>query len=298
MNSQNKNNHLISVIVNCYNGEKFLKDCIESILKQTYSNWEIIFWDNMSEDNSKKILESFKDERIRYFKTEKFTKLYEARNLAIKKARGEYIAFLDVDDWWLPTKLEEQINIFKKNNTLNMVYSNFYVFDDKYKKKKYFSKKPLPTGRITQKLLKNYQIGILSVMIKKEVFDKNSFGADFDIIGDYDFFLNLSTTQEIECVQEPLAVVRIHGFNLSTLKIDQFILELSSWIKSNKEHNTYKKYDLSGVSTFLQCLKIKKYIIERKLFNAIKEIFKKPLSLRKLKFIRYLFLPVNRLIKS
>ena len=123
MNSQNKNNHLISVIVNCYNGEKFLKDCIESILKQTYNNWEIIFWDNMSQDNSKKILESFKDERIRYFKTEKFTKLYEARNLAIKKARGDYITFLDVDDWWLPKKLEAQINIFKKDNTISMVYS-------------------------------------------------------------------------------------------------------------------------------------------------------------------------------
>ena len=298
MNSQNKNNHLISVIVNCYNGEKFLKDCIESILKQTYNNWEIIFWDNMSQDNSKKILESFKDERIRYFKTEKFTKLYEARNLAIKKARGDYITFLDVDDWWLPKKLEAQINIFKKDNTISMVYSNFYVFDDKYKKKKYFSKKPLPTGRITQKLLKNYQIGILSVMIKKEVFDQNSFKTDLDIIGDFDFFLNLSTTKKIECAQEPLAVVRIHGSNLSTLKIDQFILELSSWIKSNKDHNIYKKYDLSGASTFLQCLKIKKYIIERKLLDAIKEIFKKPLSLRKLKFIRYLFLPVNRLIKS
>jgi glycosyltransferase involved in cell wall biosynthesis len=298
MNSQNKNNHLISVIVNCYNGEKFLKDCIESILKQTYNNWEIIFWDNMSQDNSKKILESFKDERIRYFKTEKFTKLYEARNLAIKKARGDYITFLDVDDWWLPKKLEAQINIFKKDNTISMVYSNFYVFDDKYKKKKYFSKKPLPTGRITQKLLKNYQIGILSVMIKKEVFDQNSFKTDLDIIGDFDFFLNLSTTKKIECAQEPLAVVRIHGSNLSTLKIDQFILELSSWIKSNKDHHIYKKYDLSGASTFLQCLKIKKYIIERKLLDAIKEIFKKPLSLRKLKFIRYLFLPVNRLIKS
>ncbi len=140
MNNIDKDQSLISVIVNCYNGEKFLKTCIESILQQTYRNLEIIFWDNKSTDNSKKILENFSDNRIHYFKAEKFTKLYEARNLAIKKAKGKYIAFLDVDDWWLPEKLEKQIILFQKDNSLKMVYSNFYVVDDKYKKKNIFQK--------------------------------------------------------------------------------------------------------------------------------------------------------------
>ena len=79
----------VSIIINCYNGENFLKQCIQSVINQTYKNWEIIFWDNLSTDNSKKILKNFKDKRIKYFKTKKFTKLYEARNLAIKKSGGK-----------------------------------------------------------------------------------------------------------------------------------------------------------------------------------------------------------------
>ena len=81
---QNKN-QLITIILNCYNGEKYLNDALRSILKQSYKNWELIFWDNKSTDKSKKIFKSFKDKRLRYFYSNKHTSLYEAKNLAIKK---------------------------------------------------------------------------------------------------------------------------------------------------------------------------------------------------------------------
>ena len=70
-----KNNPLISIIMNCRNGEKYLKKSTQSVLKQTYENWELIFWDNYSSDNSAKIIKNFKDTRIRYFKSKKFTNL-------------------------------------------------------------------------------------------------------------------------------------------------------------------------------------------------------------------------------
>ena len=105
---------LISIIMNCYNGEEFLKHAIKSVLSQTYKNWELIFWDNQSTDNSFKILKKYKDKRIKYFYAKKYTTLYEARNLAIKKSKGEFIAFLDVDDLWLKNKLEFQIAHFKE----------------------------------------------------------------------------------------------------------------------------------------------------------------------------------------
>ncbi len=90
----------VSIIMNCLNGEEYLKDSLSSIVNQTYKNWELIFWDNRSTDKSADILKSFKDKRIRYFYAKKKTVLYRARNLAIKKARGKFIAFLDVDDFW------------------------------------------------------------------------------------------------------------------------------------------------------------------------------------------------------
>ena len=105
---------LVSVIVNCHNGEKFLKHCILSIINQSYRNWEIIFWDNKSTDKSIEIIKKFKDKRIKYFRSKKFEKLYRTRNLAIKRSKGKYICFLDTDDLWHKNKLKYQINLVKK----------------------------------------------------------------------------------------------------------------------------------------------------------------------------------------
>ena len=77
--------NLVSVIMNCHNGEKFLNESVKSVINQTYQNWELIFFDNLSNDNSKKILQSFRDKRIKYFNSKKFLDLYAARNLAIEK---------------------------------------------------------------------------------------------------------------------------------------------------------------------------------------------------------------------
>ena len=103
--NSNSKEPLVSVIMNCYNGEKYLKEAIDSVCAQTYENWEIIFWDNQSADQSAKIFQSYNDPRLKYHYAPIHTFLYEARNNAIEKARGEFIAFLDVDDWWYSEKL-------------------------------------------------------------------------------------------------------------------------------------------------------------------------------------------------
>ena len=124
---------LVSIIMNCHNGEKYLNTSIKSILSQSYNNWELIFWDNNSQDNSKKILLKYKDKRIKYFKSKKLLKLYHARNLAVNKARGKYISFLDVDDYWSKNKLKKQVSFFSKNLNYKILYSNFYIVDKKKK---------------------------------------------------------------------------------------------------------------------------------------------------------------------
>ena len=103
---------LVSVIMNCFNGEKYLQDSINSVLNQTYRNLELIFWDNQSNDRSAEYVKSYDDPRIKYFYAPKHTLLYEARNHAIEKSIGEYIAILDVDDWWEVNKLELQLPHF------------------------------------------------------------------------------------------------------------------------------------------------------------------------------------------
>ena len=114
--SKNTIKNLVSIIMNCHNGEKFINRSIRSILKQKYQNFEIIFYDNFSNDNTRKIIKQYKDKRINYYKSNKRLKLYDARNKAIKKSKGEYITFLDVDDEWHKEKLKYQIEQFYKFN--------------------------------------------------------------------------------------------------------------------------------------------------------------------------------------
>ena len=114
---------LVSILMNCYNGEKYLRDAIESVLAQTYQNWELIFWDNQSNDCSAEIFNSYIDKRLKYFYAPKHSLLYEARNWAAEKSSGNYFAFLDVDDYWEACKLEMQMNVFStdKKNEKNTI---------------------------------------------------------------------------------------------------------------------------------------------------------------------------------
>ena len=110
--------------MNCYNGSKYLNESLKSIVDQTYKNWELLFWDNKSTDDSKDILKSFNEYRFKYYLSPKFTNLGEARYLASKYISGDLLAILDTDDIWLPNKLEEQVNIFYKDQSLGLIYTN------------------------------------------------------------------------------------------------------------------------------------------------------------------------------
>ena len=137
MTNQFNSKPLVSVIMNCYNGEKYLKESVESVLSQNYKNWELIFWDNKSEDRSATILKSYEDSRIKYFCANKHTLLYEARNEAIKKTSGKFIAFLDTDDFWEKDKLDLQIPLFE-DAEVGVVYGNHFIINEILNTKKIF----------------------------------------------------------------------------------------------------------------------------------------------------------------
>lgn len=249
-------NPLISVIMNCHNGESFLTKSIQSILNQSYRNWELIFWDNKSQDRSKEIVLSFKDKRIRYFKTNKLSKLYKARNFALNKAKGEYISFLDTDDWWSPNFLKKHIKKIKETKS-NLVYSNYYIYNQKSKNIELRSNKKMPSGIITQKLLDRYNIGIISVLLKKNIFKKFRFNGNYNIIGDFDFFINLSKKFNFYSIQTPLAYYRIHDNNFSNLNNSMYIKELSIWLNKNKHSLLKRNLSFNSLKVLLLKLRIK-----------------------------------------
>ena len=119
----------VSIIMNCLNGERYLRQAIDSVFNQTYKDWEIIFWDNGSTDTSAEIAKSY-GERVRYFRSKKTYPLGKARNLCMAKSEAEYIAFLDCDDIWLPQKLEKQIPLFEKDPEVALVFSDAIYFNE------------------------------------------------------------------------------------------------------------------------------------------------------------------------
>src|SRR5690349_5169555 len=118
---------LVSVIMNCLDCSRYLREAIESVYAQTYENWEIIFYDNGSCDGSGDIARSY-DDRLRYFRGDATIPLGNARNKAISFARGDLIAFLDCDDVWFPAKLEKQVPLFA-DSRVGLVYCDTIFFN-------------------------------------------------------------------------------------------------------------------------------------------------------------------------
>ena len=106
---------LVSIIMPSYNTAPYIRETIQSVLDQTYQNWELIIVDDCSTDNTDGVVASIKDDRIRYLKNEKNSGAAVSRNRALREAEGRWIAFLDSDDVWMPDKLEKQVSFMEKN---------------------------------------------------------------------------------------------------------------------------------------------------------------------------------------
>lgn len=220
----NKNQPLVSVIMNCYNSDRYLKEAIDSVMAQTYPTWEIIFWDNQSTDNSASIVKSYNDNRIKYFYSPKHTLLGEARNLAVEKASGSWIGFLDCDDIWLANKLEKQIGLI--NDGIGLIYSRMEFLVENsgtdtmmaksIQKKIYPKMKVLPAGDVFSKLLYECFIPLPSVIIKKVLFQQvGGIDNNLKVAEDYDIFLKIANIAKVVAVENILCKYRIHANNLS-----------------------------------------------------------------------------------
>lgn len=119
---------LVSIIMPSYNTAPYIAESIQSVIDQTYKDWELIIVDDCSTDNTDEVITSLHDERIRYFKNEKNGGAAVSRNKALRKAKGKWIAFLDSDDLWNPEKLEKQIAFMKENGYV-FSYTNYEEID-------------------------------------------------------------------------------------------------------------------------------------------------------------------------
>ena len=215
----------VSVIMNCLNGSKYLKEAIDSVYAQTYADWEIIFWDNASTDNSAEIAKGY-DERLRYFRGEKTVPLYEARNYAVQRAKGKYIAFLDCDDMWLPRKLEWQVAEFKTDEEVGLVHSNVEILEGNNNIRKMSNMQP--SGRVFRQLLRHYGINLQTVMISRTaLYSLNEwFDRLLNHAGDTDLFLRIAHDWKLKYLPVVTARYREHGENRSLKFAEDIPVEL------------------------------------------------------------------------
>jgi glycosyltransferase involved in cell wall biosynthesis len=233
-----QNKPLVSVVMNCYNSDTYLKEAIESVLNQTYKNFEIIFWDNQSADDSAKIVKSYDDNRIKYFYASSHTTLGEGRNKALKKTTGEFISFLDCDDLYLPNKLENTLEYFT-NKDIGLVYTNGYTLFNTENIQKPFYKSIQYSGNMFENWIASYQVMIPSVMFRKDVLESLEYWFDtrFSMIEEFDFFVRIAKNWSIGYSDESFCIWRAHSKSLTWSKKELFENENILFLE-----NILKKY--------------------------------------------------------
>jgi glycosyltransferase involved in cell wall biosynthesis len=223
----------ISIIVPTFNRSHLLPKAITDILNQSYGDFELLIIDNFSEDNTEKAVKKFmeKDRRVKYYKNHNYGIIQVNRNFGIQKASGEFVAFCDDDDLWLPLKLEKQLVEFQKDPKLGLVGTCGKIINDYTKLE---SKYDTKGGYISfNKLLRKNPIIDCSAMVRKEVFENvglldetpETCGVD-----DYELWLRIAQKYKVKIVNMPLVKYRVHqsywSGNLNTRKgIENFHLQ-------------------------------------------------------------------------
>lgn len=281
---------MVSVIMPTFNREKTILRAINSILQQTYKDIEIIIVDDCSTDNTQKVVESLNNNNITYIKQDKNRGACAARNEGIKLAKGEYIAFLDSDDEWLPEKVEKQIDFLQKNNVDIVFCSHISQCNGN---KVIIPNKKIDSHILYRELLMENFITTGSILAKSECFKKVKFDIKLPRLQDWDLMINMGMHFRIEHLNEILTINYIQ--NDSMTKSHKKGFEAIKIIYSKLINTNYMDDDLK--SKF--CILMGNYAIDAD--EPAKDYFKSSLKYRaELKiFIKYIvsLLGLQRMLK-
>ena len=209
----------VSLIINCFNGSKFLKKTLDSILLLNYKNFEIIFYDNCSTDNSISILKSYKFSNLFVHSPTKNISLGEARRNAVNLSKGDLICFLDVDDKINNDTLDIYVKYFKKYN-YDVIYGGINYIDNNDK----FIGKYLPKFNDNVKLkdlLYNFDVNVPSMCFNRKAFFKTNFDSNVKYCEELGIMVDLAIRKsKIISIDMALSSYRVHSESLTSLKLD------------------------------------------------------------------------------
>lgn len=249
-------NELVSIIMPSYNTANYIGMTIESVLKQTYKNWELLIVDDCSTDNTDEIVAMYEDERIKYLKNKKNSGAAVSRNKALQNVRGKWIAFLDSDDLWVDTKLEEQIK-FMKDNKYSFSYTKYKEVDENGKENGVEVTGP---DKITKRRMYRYcWPGCLTVMYDAEIIGKIQI-ADIKKNNDYAMWLNAIKKADCYLYNKVLAKYRKRTGSIS----NHSYLTLIKWhyklFKEADNKNCMESLFLTFQNLIYGCWKKMRYV--------------------------------------
>ena len=199
---------MVSIIIPTYNRGYIIKKSIDSVLHQTYEDFELIIVDDGSTDGTKQLIDEYEDDRIKYYSYEHNKGVVYARNYGMKMAKGDYIAFQDSDDVWHSDKLEKQLKILEDDYNLDVVYCRLqYVFKDAESiiMPGYDIDEDSMHGNMLKQLLLRNIIPCPCLIMRKECYDSiGEFDSMFKALEDYDYVLRLSQKYKIEFIEDVL----------------------------------------------------------------------------------------------
>jgi len=203
---------LVSVIIPTYNRAGLVGRAIQSVLDQTYQNFEIITVDDASTDDTEKVVRNFEDSRIRYVRLNGNRGAPFARNYGVKIANGQYISLLDSDDYYLPDKLALQVEALRTDSDAGLVYSNILEERNNIKGRIRYDPKTFESGYLFENiLLRNIHCRLPTWLIKRECFlSIGGFDEELPMLQDRDFIVRFSCRYKLLVVPLPVAVVVFH----------------------------------------------------------------------------------------
>lgn len=228
----------ISVILPVYNCEQFIYEAVNSVLLQTYEDFELLIIDDCSTDNTLKIVEKFKDSRILIIQKEKNTGYTDSLNYGVTIANGEYIARMDGDDICLPERFEKQVTFLDNNSNIALCGTAIKIIGEDR-----IIRHPLKHEDIAIKLCFGNSFCHPSVMGKKEVFLENRYDKNFEPAEDYDLWTRLAFKEELANLDEVLLFYRVHKNQISNTKSNiQFKKAFHSKLSMFSKFNPFEKF--------------------------------------------------------
>lgn len=227
----------VSVVMNCYNGEKYLREAIDSVFAQTFTDWEIIFWDNYSNDNSAKIACSYDSNKLKYFKSMSFTSLGEARRNAVTVASGEWVAFLDCDDNWYPEKLAVQMAALQNTNYVFAYAGILEITGDGIPIRTVVPK--YRSGRLLGHLLNQFDVNMVTPMIRRSCLKMYNINFEPVITAseEYNLFIRLAARGDVLVQKNILGSYRVYAGSLTDRQINKWAFERRYTLKQLLEEN-------------------------------------------------------------